>query len=309
MRRVHLVTGAFGYSGSYIARELLAAGHEVRTLTSKSGAGHDLEGQVAAYPLDFDDMDGLRLALTGVHVLHNTYWVRFSKAGFSQALAVRNTKRLFECAQDTGVERIVHVSITHPSIDSPYEYFRGKAELEASLATTGIPHTILRPAVLFGGDDILINNIAWSLRHLPVFGVFGDGAYRLQPIHVQDFARLAVLAGRGSGDEVIDAVGPEIWGYRDLVQALAKALRVRRLIVSMPTSLALLGSRLVGLAQRDVVLTREEVGALMDDLLVTDSVLDSEMAPTRLSTWMSDHASELGRDYASELSRRTPVTD
>jgi uncharacterized protein YbjT (DUF2867 family) len=300
-QETHLVTGAFGYSGSYIARELLAQGHKVRTLTRSPDRHHEFGDQIDVWILDFNDRFGLIEALTGVRVLYNTYWVRFPKAGFSQDEAVRNSIQLFEAARDAGVERIVHVSITNPSLTSPYSYFRGKAEIEAGLEATGVPHSILRPAVLFGGPEILHNNIAWMLRHLPVFGIFGKGEYRLRPIHVQDLARLALEAGSHQDNDVIDAVGPETFTFRDLVRKIGEAIGKPRPLVSVPRPIALAFLGLLGLFVRDVILTKEEIGALMDDLLVTDSVATGK---TRFSTWLTEHANELGQHYASELARR-----
>jgi NADH dehydrogenase len=243
----------------------------------------------------------LRRALDGVQVLHNTYWVRFEKAGFSHARAVARSRALFAAAKAAGVERVVHVSITNPSLDSPYTYFRGKAEVEEALKATGVSHAVLRPAVLFGGPDILLNNIAWMLRRFPVFGIVGDGAYRLQPIHVDDLAALALAEGTRRDDVTLDAIGPETWSYRDLVEAIGAAVGRARRIVRIPRPLALAFATGLGWLVRDVVLTRAEVDALMDDLLVTDS---PPSAPTRLSAWLEEHGDALGRTYANELTRR-----
>ena len=300
-RETHLVTGAFGYSGSYIARELLARGHAVRTLTRSPDREHRFGDRVEAWPLDFGNPAALQRALTGVRVLYNTYWVRFPKAGFSQDEAVRNSIRLFEAAKDAGVARIVHVSITNPSLTSPYSYFRGKAEIEAGLAATGVPHSILRPAVLFGGPEILHNNIAWMLRHLPAFGIFGRGDYRIRPIHVEDLAQLAVAAGSHDGDEILDAVGPETLSFRDLVRAIGEAIGKPRPLIPVPPPVALAFLGLLGLLVKDVILTREEIGALTDDLLVTDAAATGK---TRFSSWLAEHGKDLGRHYASELARR-----
>ncbi len=203
----YLVTGSFGYSGRAITKQLLESGHTVRTLTGSPDRAHPFGDQVRVFPLDFDRPDVLERACDGVDVLVNTYWVRFAKAGFSQDDAIRNTRVLFDAAKRAGVGRIIHVSITKPSSDSPYEYFRGKAALEAALVETGLPHSILRPAVLFGGPDILLNNIAWMLRRLPLFGLFGDGQYRLQPIHVEDLANLVVRESDRTENRVVDAIG------------------------------------------------------------------------------------------------------
>ena len=180
-------------------------GENVITLTNSSSRANPFGGRVRAFPFHFERPDLLVQHLKDVSVLYNTYWVRFGP----HADAVRNTLALFEAAKEAGVERIVHVSITNPSEDSPLEYFRGKAKLEKALVNSGISYAILRPAVLFGKEDILINNIAWTLRHLPVFGVFGDGRYRLQPIYVDDLASLAVEQGksRANVDRQCDRAG------------------------------------------------------------------------------------------------------
>jgi NADH dehydrogenase len=206
---VHAVTGAFGYSGRYIAQRLLDAGHRVTTLTNSEPRPDLLAGRVRAFPLTFGDPAQLTKSLQGVAVLYNTYWVRFNHRLFTHDEAVRNTRALFTAARNAGVRRIVHVSITNPSLDSALPYFRGKAELESALQESGISYAILRPTVLFGKEDILINNIAWLLRRFPVFALFGDGQYSLQPIYVDDLARLAVTQGAGDQNVTLDAVGPE----------------------------------------------------------------------------------------------------
>ena len=300
-RSIHAVTGAFGYSGKYIARRLLEQGRSVITLTNSPRRAHDLGDRVPAFPFHFDDPQQLAASLRDVQVLYNTYWVRFNHKSFSHADAVQNTLTLFEAAQEAGVERIVHVSITNPSEDSPLEYFHGKARLERALKETGISYAILRPTVLFGEEDILINNIAWALRTFPVFGLFGKGKYRLQPIYVDDLAALAVAQGASREDVIIDAIGPETFAYRELVEAIAKAIGERRPIVPLPPWIAYLFAVIVGKFVGDVFVTWEEVKGLMADLLYVDS---PPAGTTRLTDWLKDHASSLGRHYASELARR-----
>jgi len=302
-QKLHVVTGAFGYSGRYIAERLLDAGHAVRTLTNSPPRDHPFGERIEVRPLSFVDHDGLVESLSGAAVLYNTYWVRFNHKRFTFADAVRNTRALFTAAEQAGVGRVVHVSITNPSEDSPLEYFRGKAKLERALVESALSHAILRPAVLFGGDDILINNIAWMLRKLPVFGVFGDGSYRLQPIHVDDFAALAVEQGRGRKNVTVDAIGPETFTYRELVETIAEAIGRRRRIVRVPPPAGFAIGWGLGKLLGDVVITRQEVQGLMADLLCTDS---PPAGQTRLTDWAKAHAGRLGTRYASELGRRLP---
>lgn len=297
----HAVTGAYGYSGQYIARRLLAQGKQVITLTNSPGRENPFGEQVPAYRFHFDQPARLVEPLRGVSVLYNTYWVRFNHGDFTFDSAVRNSRILFEAARDAGVRRIVHVSITNPSRDSSLEYFSGKAHVEQALAESGVPHTILRPAVLFGKEDILINNIAWVLRRLPLFGVFGDGEYRLQPIYVDDLAKLAVEQGQQTGNILIDAIGPETYTFRGLVEEIGRAIGHPRPVVSVPPRLGYWAASLLGWLQRDVLLTWEEVQGLMQGLLYVDS---PPAAETKLSAWMRQNRDSLGHHYASELARR-----
>lgn len=300
---MHAVTGAFGYSGRYIARRLLDAEHRVVTLTNRHTRHSPFGDRVRAYPLDFDRVERLAESLRDVSVLYNTYWVRFNHPSFTHAQAVQHTHTLFEAARRAGVERIVHVSVTNPSEDSPLEYFRGKAQLERALSESGLSHAILRPTVLFGTEDILINNIAWMLRRFPVFGVFGDGTYRLRPMYVDDLAALAVAQGARRDNTVVDAVGPETFTYRELAATVGRIIGARRPIVSVPPPVGYWIGRAVGLLVRDVVVTREEIEGLMANLLCVDG---PPAGTTRLTVWAEQHKHTLGLRYSSELARRAP---
>ena len=290
---VHVVTGAFGYSGRYIARRLMGAGVLVRTLTSAPQRANPFGAGVEAHPYSFGDPARLVDALRGASVLYNTYWIRFNHAKFKQADAVENTLALFDAAREAGVRRVVHVSITNPSEDSP---------LERALVESGLPHAILRPTVLFGDEDMLMNNIAWILRRFPVFGVFGDGEYRLQPMFVDDLAELAVREGGGTQDRTIDAVGPETFTYRELVRRIGDIIGRPRPVVSVPPAVGHLVGVVMGKLLGDVVVTRAEIAGLMGNLLCTDS---TPAGRTRLTDWARAHADTLGVRYAGELARRT----
>jgi uncharacterized protein YbjT (DUF2867 family) len=301
---LHAVTGAFGYSGKYIARRLLEAGQGVITLTNAPQSASPFGERVKAYPFRFAEPARLAEAFRGVSVLYNTYWVRFNYgSSFSHSMAVDNTLKLFAAAQEAGVRRVVHISITNPSEDSPLEYFSGKARLERALTESGLSFAILRPTVLFGLEDILINNIAWLLRKLPVFGVFGDGNYRLQPIYVDDLAQLAVAQGQKSENVIIDAIGPETFTYRDLVKTIGQAIGKPRPVISIPPALGYFVGTLIGKMVGDMIITREEIEGLMAGLLYVDS---PPAGHTRLTDWLKENAATLGVRYTSELARRKP---
>ena len=251
-------------------------------------------------PLDFDDQLGLVDSLRGATTLFNTYWVRFAHGQVDHELAVANSRTLFSAAKRAGVQKIVHVSITNPSVQSPYPYFRGKALVERALAESEVPYAILRPSMFFGGDGVLMNNIAWLLRHLPVFGIGGDGNYRVRGIHVDDLAALCLQKATETEDSVVDAVGPERPTFNEMVTMVREAVGARSRIVHVPGALVPALSSVLGLALHDVLLTRDEYRAMADGLADTDG---PATGTTCLSTWVSQMGDELGRHYANELHR------
>lgn len=298
---IHVVTGAFGYSGKYITRRLLGEGFRVLALTNSPDRAHPFGTAVRAHPFNFDHPETLIESLRGASVLYNTYWVRFNHHEFNHSLAVKNTITLFQAAKKAGVKRIVHMSITNPSETSHLEYFRGKANLERALMESGLSYAILRPTVLFGKEDILINNIAWFLRTFPVFAVFGDGNYRLQPVYVDDLAALAVEQGQKTENSIIDAIGPETFTYRRLVEEIGSIIGKPRPVISVPPVLGYYMGWLLGKIVKDVPITRDEIDGLMAELLYTDS---RPAGKTRLTDWIREHVSTLGIRYVSEMARR-----
>jgi uncharacterized protein YbjT (DUF2867 family) len=300
-----LVTGAFSYSGAHIARRLLDAGHEVRTLSFHPDRPHPLQGHVEALPYRFDDPDALTRSLEGVSTLYNTYWVRFDRGETTYAQAIERSRALFTAARRAGVARIVHVSITNPSKNSPLPYFRGKALVEEALAGAGVPYAIVRPTWIFGGErDVLLNNIAWILRRAPVFAIPGSGAYAVQPVHVEDLARLCTDGARADGDVLVDAAGPETLTFDELVGLVRRAVGARALVVHVPARVMRVAARALGLVVRDVVLTSDEIDGLMAGLLVSHEPPRGEVA---FSTWLGEHRGAVGRGYANELRRHFPA--
>jgi NADH dehydrogenase len=294
------VTGAFSYSGKYITRRLLARGEEVITLTNHPNRPDPFEGRVGAFPLDFTNESGLVESLQGAAVLVNTYWIRFDKDGNTQPRAVENTRTLVNAAVKAGVKRIVHISITNPSADSHLPYFRGKAANEKAVIDSGLSHAILRPTVLFGREDILINNIAWLLRRLPFFGLPGDGSYKLSPVYVDDLAELAVDAVYRKDHYTWDAVGPDEFTFKGMVELIGKTIGKQKPLIPLPPRLALLASQFMSLFLKDVMLTPEEVDGLMANLLVSSG---PPRCRTSLGDWLKANADSAGKQYASELAR------
>lgn len=291
-----VVTGAFSFTGRAIAEELLRRDRVVRTLTRRTHPDDPLAARIESAPLVFDDP----AVLAGAETLYNTYWIRFPRGGATFAQAVEHTRALLRAAREAGVRRVVHISVTNPSEGSSLPYFHGKALCERVVAECGISYAIVRPTLVFGAGDILLNNIAWCLRRFPLFTVPGDGSYQVQPVSLGDTARLAVAAGLSEEDVVLDAAGPETYTYEQLVRLMAAAVGRHPRLVHVPPRVAVALARLVGVVQRDVLLTSEELSGLMANLLVSHA---PPRAGESFRAWLESCAPELGRGYVSELAR------
>jgi uncharacterized protein YbjT (DUF2867 family) len=299
-RELDVVTGAFGYTGKYITRRLLDAGRRVRTITGHPQRANGFANQVEIAPMEFSDRVGLVRSLRGASVLYNTYWVRFNhgRATFDEAVA--NSYSLIEAAKEAGIRRIVHLSIANPSLDSRLPYYSGKARVERAIMDSGLSYAILRPTVIFGIEDILINNIAWFARHFPVFAIPGSGRYQLQPIFVEDLAALATNIGMQQENCVLDAVGPEMFSFEDLVHQIALTVGSKPKFIHVNQEIVIQMLRLLGPIVGDVVLTREEIEGLMANLLISKQPATGW---TQITTWLANNATVLGSKYASEIQR------
>ena len=295
-----VVTGAFSYTGRYVARRLLEEGVGVRTLTRSLARENPFDGMVPAHPLDFTDPEGLRRSMEGAGVLYNTYWIRFGRGRSTFDQAVENSRILFEAARDAGVERIVHFSVANASTEFRLPYFRGKGQVEEILKGMGMPYAIIRPTLVFGEGDLLLNNMAWALRHFPVFPVFGRGNYPVQPVYAEDLADQGLAAGSQSENTVADAAGPDTFTFEELLRLLAKAVNARVRLVHTPPSLGFALTRLVGLMLRDLVLLRDEVDGLMTGLLTSHA---APAGTTRPADWLGENKGGLGSGYVSEVRR------
>ena len=303
MAELDVVTGAFSYTGRHIAEALLARERRVRTLTRRPpDPAHPLASRVEVALLVFDD--SLVESMHGVDTLYNTYWVRFERGETTFARAVENTGRLFAAATRAGVRRVVHVSVANPDASSPFPYFREKARTEEVLRESGLSHAIVRPTLVFGPEDILVNNIAWALRHLPVFLIAGDGRSEVQPVSVRDTASICVEVGARDDDVTLDAAGPQSWSFEDFVRLVRHEVGGRARVWHSPPRIALGVARIAGLFLRDVIVTRDELDALEAGLLVSH---EPPLSSARFDEWLAENGDTLGRTHTSELARNFRV--
>jgi uncharacterized protein YbjT (DUF2867 family) len=300
LKRSAAVTGAFSYSGQYIARAFLKRGWEVITFTRNPDRPHALGGKVKAYQLDFSKPQELQERLTGVDTFVNTYWVRYNYPGSSFEQAVDNSRTLIDAVKAAGVRRFVHISVSKPDIKSKLPYFRGKQQVEDLITASGLSYSILRPTIIYAEEEVLINNITWLVRHFPVFPIPGNGEYRMQPIYAEDLAELVVRGAEGKTNEILDAAGPEFYSFNELLKLLKKVTGSKTLLVHMPIPVALILAKLVSFVLGDIMLTKDELTAFMEERIMTGL---PALGKSRFSEWAQQHSKTLGTRYVNELKR------
>jgi uncharacterized protein YbjT (DUF2867 family) len=296
-----LITGASGFIGGAITDQLIDRA-TIRSLTSHPHKNR-FAARVRSFPYDFDQPTRMAEAFRGVDVFVNSYYVRFNYGDETFELAVDRTRDLIAQAQAAGVRKIVHVSVSNADERSDLPYYSNKGRIERLVRDSGVDYTILRPTLVVGRGDILVNNIAFFLRHLPVFTIFGRGDYRAQPTDVDAFAAVAVDAiGGDHHGQTVPVAGPNDWTFRDMVRAIRAAVGSRSLIVHAPAAVALAGLKVAGLLLGDVVLTSDEVKGLTREYLYAEQPLRRGAG---FAEWLAGDgvASALGRRYESELAR------
>ena len=297
---LNVVTGSFGYIGKYITCKLLEQGEEVRTITTHPDKPNPFGNAVKAFSYNFDNPEELTNSLRGAETLYNTYWIRFEYDNQTYRQTIKNTITLFNCAKEAGIKRIVHISVTNASVNSDLPYYAGKAEQENALINSGVPYTIVRPTLVFGDEDILVNNIAWLIRKFPLFPIFGDGTYRVQPVFVKDLASIAVESSRGEKSVILDAIGPETFTFQEFVQLIASAIKPAAALIHIPPAIGIIFGKLIGLVLRDNILTRNELKGLMDEMLTSKQQPNGS---TAFSDWLESHKEKIGSVYSSEIER------
>ena len=295
-----VVTGAFGYIGKYIAKALIEDGRTVRTITTHPNKPNPFGASVRAFAYNFDNPDALVQTLDGADTLYNTYWIRFPFDGQTYEQALENTWTLFECAREAGVKRIVHIGVTRASLDSDLPYYRGKAAQESMLAESGVPFSIVRPTLVFGREDILVNNIAWLIRKSPVFPIFGSGRYRVQPVFFEDLAHIAVWQPASPAGATIDAIGPETYTFEEFIKLIAEKIGRHPGFVRVPPGLGIFCGQVLSIFLKDVLLTRNELKGLMDEMLTSEQMPNG---PTKFSDWLETNKETIGASYSSEVGR------
>ncbi|MBE0503545.1 MAG: complex I NDUFA9 subunit family protein [Desulfuromonadales bacterium] len=221
------VTGGSGFVGTEVIRQLLAAGHTVRSLVhSKKAASTP---QLELWPGDATRPETLQGALAGCDaIIHLIGIIREfpDKQVTFQRLHIDATRNILAAAGEQGVRRYLHMSANGTRPDGVAEYHKTKWAAEELVRASGLDATIFRPSLIFGPGDAFVNMLAAIIRRTPIVPVIGDGEYQMTPVAVANVATgfVHALTQAESIGEIYHCCGPQTFTYNQLLDEIARAL-------------------------------------------------------------------------------------
>jgi NADH dehydrogenase len=237
--RTILVAGATGFVGKHIVRRLLGRGHKLRALARRPLTG-GWDGDVEWWPADVTDRGSLHGAADGCDAIVDLVGIAWPDRdqGYED-VHVDGTGNLLLEARRAGVHRLVFVSTLGASATSG-PYFSTKFKAERQIRDSGIDFVIFRPSIIYGPGDHFTTAIVDLLKRLPVFPILGFSRSRLQPVAIEDIADALVqaverpdLSGR-----TFEIAGPERLEFAKIVRIVARALGIRRPVVTLPRTMS-----------------------------------------------------------------------
>lgn len=269
------VFGGTGFLGGAVVRRLHAAGTPVRVAARHPGSpAADGDGGTAAGRVaDVRDEDAVARAVAGAAAVVNAVGLYVERGGATfEAVHVEGAARVARCARAAGVERLVHISGIGADPRSRSRYVAARGRGEARVRDAFPDAVILRPSVLFGPGDAFLRTLD-AVTRLPAIPLFGAGATRLQPVHVDDVAAAVarVLDDPGTAGRTYELGGAHVQSYRAIVEAVLAHHGRRRPLLPLPFAAWRLLAALASVLPTPP-LTRDQVTLMEADSVVGPGV-------------------------------------
>ncbi len=268
------VFGGTGFLGRRIVRHLHEKGYSVRIASRHPNSSSGDDPQLRSIAADIHDRQSIASAVAGAFGMVNAVSL-YVERGIEtfHAVHVAAAERLAKEARKAGVECLVQISGIGADAQSPSPYIRARGQGEQAVRAVFAGATVIRPAVMFGPDDVFLNTLVKLLRRLPVYPMFGRGKTRLQPADVEDVAEAVarVMQRAETGPLTAECGGPRIYSYEELLRTIARTANVKPILVPVPFG-AWHGIARVAEMLPDAPVTRNQVELMEIDTVVSPAL-------------------------------------
>ncbi len=234
-----LITGATGFIGRALIRQLSALGHPTRALIRPSPRTPRLPKGVSveAAVVSLADVRGLRAALSDVDVVfHLASAESQGSQGNLLTADIKGTDNLAQAAADAGVDRFIYVSHIGAARASAYPAFKAKGIAEEHIRKSKVPHTIMRTSLVYGPEDHFTNSLAWLLRAAPgIFPVPSGGRTVVQPLWVEDLVTcmLWALEKPETINQTYELGGSEYFTLQQILETIMEVTHTPRYLLTL----------------------------------------------------------------------------
>lgn len=234
------ITGGTGFVGRHLAQSLLADGHTVvliaRGKDQRDPSVNSEPGVTVVY-CDVSEQSSLATALQGCDaVAHCAGINRELGEQTFQKVHVEGTRVVVEAAKAAAVNKILLISFLRARENGPSKYHRSKAAAEEVVRNSGINYTILKPGVIYGKGDHMLDHLSHAFYSVPIFGLVGLKEKQVAPLAVQDLIVVMkeALVNGGMPNETLYLIGPQHMTLSTAVKTVAKVVGREPVYFRMP---------------------------------------------------------------------------
>ena len=269
MKKNILVLGGTGFVGRSVCAKLIdrngGGGGRIVVPTRRIATGKHLQMLPTLQLVEADVHDAAQLArlVAGCDAVINLVAVLQGDERRFEQVHVELPRRLAAACATAGVERLIHVSAIGVAENAPSRYLRSKARGETLLREAALDLTVLRPSLIFGAHDKLLNLFA-TLQSVAPFVPLAGADSRYQPVWVDDVASAIVrcLDDDTTIGRTYECTGPEVMTLRDIVRSAGRWAGCERPVIGLPGGIAAVQATLMELMPGEPLISRDNLASM-----------------------------------------------